>query len=81
MGEGEPIGKLVHSLFGGGAIERHHRGGASLDTGQIRTPAVLVHTHRLDAVCASADCLLEPMNCHDTVGIVDMRKDKILAGL
>ena len=80
MGEGEPIGKPVHSLFGGGAVERHQRGGASLDTGQIRTPAVLVHTHRLDEVCAAADCLFELMNRHDTVGSADMWKDRILAG-
>ena len=80
MREGEPIGQPVHRLFGGGTVERHQRGGAALDTGQIRTPAVLVHMHRLDEVGASADCLFEPMNRHDTVGSVTTWKDRILAG-
>ncbi len=80
MGEGEPIGKPAHGLFGGGAIERHQRGGASLHAGQIRTPTVLVHTHRLDEVCASTDCLFEVMNRHDTGGSVDTWNDRILAG-
>ena len=79
MGESEPIGKAVHCLLGCGTVKGHQRSGASLDTGQIRTPAVLVHTHCLNEVCASADCLFEPMNRHDIVKSDETRKDRILA--
>ena len=80
VGEREPISKPVHRLFGGGAVEGHQRGGAPLGTGQIRTPAVLVHTHRLDEVRASVYRLFEPMNRHDLVWNSDKWNDRILAG-
>ena len=81
VGESEPIGKTVHRLLGGGTVEGHQRRGATLDSGQIRTPAVLVHTHCLNEVRASADCLFEPMNRHNTVESVDTRKGRSVAGL